>query len=344
MPVTLKELAQHVNLSVTQVSRALGGFSDFSSNTRARVEQAARELGYTPNIYAQRLKKQRTDTIGFILPTSEPRFADPFFGELLAGIGNQANQSSFDLLLSTHAPGAKEMFAYERIVRGRTVDGLVLVRVRRDDERIKFLVQHNFPFVAYGRSELKLDYAYVEVDSYSGFCDAAQHLYDLGHRRIAFIAAPRELTFAARRQAAYVDTLHKYNLPTDKQLIVTGDLTQAAGYAAATQLLALPKRPTAIMAANDLMALGAMRAIQERGLEVGRDIAVLGFDGLPLAEHSHPSLTTVYQPVYEIAQQVTRLLIQLIHGEKPEPMQVLLRPTLIVRESTVPAGVTVRET
>ncbi len=334
MAVTLKEIARHLNLSVTQVSRALGGFPDVSPETRVRVEQAARDLGYTPNVFAQRLKKQRTETLGLILPTYGPRFSDPFFIELLAGVGNEANAAGYDLLISTHAPGNEEMRAYERIVTSRRVDGLLLVRVRQDDARVNFLLDRDFPFVAYGRGASRVEYPCVEVDSYRGFCEAAEHLFSLGHSRIGLIAAPREYTFAARRESAYRDTLQKHGLPLDEGLIVPGDLTQAGGYQAALQLLDAHPAPTAIMAANDLMALGAMGAIQERGLAVGRDIAVLGFDGLPWGEHSHPPLTTVQQPVYQIARQITRMLVELIGGNKPEPMQVLIEPTLIVREST----------
>jgi LacI family transcriptional regulator len=336
MTVTLKALAQHLNLSVTQVSRALGGFPDVSAETRARVERAARELGYVPNIAAQRLKKQRTDTIGLILPTYGPRFSDPFFSELLAGIGNEANEAGYDLLLSTHTPGDEEMRAYERFVGGRRADGFVVVRVRSQDERIKFLAKQGIPFVAYGRSDLKLKYPYVSADSYAGFCEAAEHLITLGHKRIAHIAAPPNLTFAHHRLDAYRDTLTQHRLRIDEQLIVQGDLTQASGYATTVQLLGLKRAPTAIMAANDLMALGAMSAIHEKGLRVGREVAVLGFDGIPLAEHSHPPLTTVSQPIYSIAKQVTRMLIQIIQGETPKPMQVLIHPTLMVRESTHP--------
>ncbi len=136
MAVTLKEIARHLNLSVTQVSRALGGFPDVSPETRTRVKQAAHNLGYTPNVFAQRLKKQRTETIGLILPTYSPRFSDPFFSELLAGVGNEANAAGYDLLLSTHAPGDEEICAYERLVTGRRVDGSLLVRNRHDQDLI----------------------------------------------------------------------------------------------------------------------------------------------------------------------------------------------------------------
>jgi LacI family transcriptional regulator len=319
------------------VSRALAGFPDVSPETRVRVQEAARQLGYIPNIYAQRLKKQRTDTIGLILPTFGPRFSDPFFSELLAGIGNEANQSGYDLLLSTHAPGPEEMRAYERLVRGRRVDGFLIVRVRRQDERIRYLVEQKFPFVSYGRSEIDLDYPWVSVDSYQGFCEAAEHLINLGHQRIGHICGPLDFTFSMHRLSAFRDTLQKHGLPIDESLIGYGDLTQAGGYQATMQLLDRASLPTAIMAANDLMALGAMSAIQEKGLAVGYDIAVLGFDGIPLAEHSHPPLTTVSQPIYQIAHQITRMLVQIINGDKPDPHQVLLQPSLIIRDSTQPA-------
>jgi LacI family transcriptional regulator len=334
MAVTLKDIARRVGVSVTTVSRALGGYDDVAGETKQRILQAAREMGYRPHTIAQSLRRQRTNTVGFVIPTAGPRFSDPYFTEILTGIGNEAAEHEFDLLVSTRAPGAQEQEAYERMVGSRRVDGLLVVRTRCRDERITYLVESGFPFVAFGRSDLDLDFPYVDVDGTKGLDEATQYLIDLGHQRIAYISAPLDLMFANYRLAGYQRALERNGLPVQEEWIAIGRLNQEDGYRQGLKLLALEPPPTAIIAANDLMALGAISAAQERGLTVGRDLAVVGFDNIPLAEHSHPSLTTVHQPVYDIGKMICRTLIQLIKDGDSVQRQVMLEPTLVIRESS----------
>ncbi|RLC75792.1 MAG: LacI family transcriptional regulator [Chloroflexi bacterium] len=333
MPVTLKDIAQKVDYSVTTVSRALAGYDDVAESTRQLILKTAAKMGYHPNITARRLQKQRTDTIGFIIPTHGPRFADPFFSELLAGIGNGAAERELDLLVSTRAPGAEELEVYERMVRERRVDGLLVVRTRHRDPRIAYLVEHEFPFVAFGRSDLEVNFPYLDVDSEAGMRQLAQHLIDLGHRRIAYVSAPLNLMFASHRLEGYKEALAANGIPFDESLIVVGELTERSGYAMGRDFLTQDERPTAIIACNDLMALGVISAAQGLGLAVGRDVAVAGFDDIPLAEHSLPSLTTVRQPIYEIGQRICEMLIRLLQEGALEKRRVILKPELIKRES-----------
>ena len=334
MAVTLKDIARRLGVSVTTVSRALGGYDDVAEETRQRILQATQEMGYRPHTIAQSLQRKRTNTVGFIIPTAAPRVSDPFFTEILTGIGDEAAEHEFDLLVFTGAPGAQEQEAYERMVGSRRVDGLLVVRTRCRDERITYLVQNGFPFVAFGRSDLDLDFPYVDVDGTKGLDEATQHLIDLGHRRIAYISAPLDLMFASHRLAGYKRALERNGLPVQEKWIAVGRLTQEDGYREGSKLLDLEPAPTAIIAANDLMALGVISAAQERGLTVGRDLAVVGFDDTSLAEHSHPPLTTIHQPIYDIGKMVCRMLIQLIKHEDLAQRQVMLEPTLVIRESS----------
>jgi LacI family transcriptional regulator len=334
MAVTLKDIARHVGVSVTTVSRALGGYDDVAEETKQRVLQAAHEMGYRPHTIAQSLRRRRTNTVGLIIPTAGPRFSDPYFTEILTGIGNEAAEHEFDLLVSTRAPGTQEQETYERMAGSRRVDGLLVIRTRCHDERIAYLVQSGFPFVAFGRSDLDLDFPYVDVDGTKGLDEATQYLIDLGHRRIAYISAPLNLMFANYRLGGYKRALERNGLPVQEEWIAIGHLTQEDGYREGSRLLDLEPAPTAIIAANDLMALGVISAAQERGLTVGRDLAVAGFDDIPLAEHSHPSLTTVHQPIYDIGKMICRMLIQLIENGDPVQRQVMLEPTLVIRESS----------
>ncbi len=333
MSVTLKEIARRTGKSITTVSRALADYDDVSPDTKALVRRVADELGYAPNLLARRLQKRRSDTIGLILPTFGPRFSDPFFSEFLAGVGNMAAEHGYDLLVSTQPPGERELQVYRQKVQSRQVDGFVIVRTRRRDARIQLLRDLGFPFVAFGRTEGELDFPFVDVDGTYGMRMIAEHLISLGHRRIACLAPPPDLLFAEHRLLGLRQALAEAGIDLADHQVVLGNLTQKSGFEATMQLLERPDRPTAIAACNDLMALGAMSAIQERGGVVGRDIAVTGFDDIPMAEHSHPPLTTVHQPIYQIGKMVCEMLIRLIHGETLSPHQVILEPRLVVRQS-----------
>lgn len=334
MAVTLKEIAARVGRSVTTVSRALAGYDDVSEATRKQIEQVARELGYEPNIAAQHLQKRRSDTIAVVVPISGPRFADPFFSELLAGIGNEAARHGFDLLVSTRSPGEEEEATYLKKIRSHRADGFLIVRTRRRDSRIEILRAHNFPFVSFGRIDGESDFPFVDVDGELGIGQAVKHLAALGHSRLACITPPTELMFTRYRLRGFKKTLERLGLPVDERLIVEGDLSQRAGHELAGQLLDSPNPPSAIVACNDLMALGAISAVQERGLTVGRDISITGFDDIPGAEHTHPPLTTVNQPVYKIGAMICQMLIRLIQGKPVEERQIILQPALVIRQST----------
>jgi len=320
MPVTLQDIAKRLGVSVATVSRALAGYTDVAASTRQRVLQAAQEMGYRPNIIARMLQKQRTDTIGFIIPTHGPRFSDPFFSELLAGIGNSAAEQDYDLLVSTCSPDTPdELQAYERFAQGRRVDGMLVVRTRHQDQRVAYLVEQDFP--------------YLDVDSEAGLRQLTQHLIDLGHRHIAYLSAPLNLMFAFHRMEGYKKALAANGIPFDEAAMTIGELTERSGYKAGRDFLTRDNPPTAIIACNDLMALGVISAAQRLGLTVGRDVSVTGFDDVSLAAHSHPPLTTVRQPIYEIGQRVCGTLIHLLQEETLEERHVMLEPQLIVRES-----------
>jgi len=335
MSVTLKDIARKVGFSVTTVSRALNDYDDVSEETKQLIKRVAQEMGYHPNVIAQSLQRRRTNTVGFIVPATDRYLSDPYFLELIAGIGDGAASHDFDLLISTCKPmGSKEQLVYERMVKGRRVDGIVVARTRCDDERIAYLVSEGFPLIAFGRTASDQDFPYLDVDGEEGVCEAVQHLIGLGHRRIGFISPSMYLMFAEHRLAGYKRALRDNGLEDDAALVVEGNLTQSGGYQMMEQLLDLEEPPTAVVTGNDLMAFGAMEAAQERGLVVGRDIAVIGFDDVPLAAHSHPTLTTIRQPIYDIGKKLSQILIEIIKGEEPAERQIILQPELVIRESS----------
>ena len=331
---TLKTIAAKTGFSITTVSRALAGYNDVAPSTRQIIQTTAKELGYYPNLTARQLQKQRTDTVGLILPTHGPSYSDPYFSAIIAGIGDELAQYDMHLLLSTQPPGPDELSAYRHMVEGGRVDGLIVIRTRKQDCRISYLAGTTLPFVVFGRSDLDIDFPYLDEDSEVGFYQLTAYLISQGHTRIGFISAPRDLMFADFRFAGYYHALHEAGVTLDMNYVVTGDLTRKGGDIAARQLLSLTPPPTAIIAANDLMALATISVAQTQGLQIGTDLSVAGFDDIPPSDIF--SLTTLRQPTYDIGRKLSYLLHQLIKGNPLEERHILLKPELIVRGSTRP--------
>jgi LacI family transcriptional regulator len=332
---TIRDVAKRLNLSITTVSRALDGYSDVAEKTRQLVVKTAQEMGYTPNRAARQLRRQRTDTIGYILPAQAPNFSDPFFSEFIAGLGDEATSHDYDLLVSTApADSDNEHHVYRRWAEGRKVDGLILNRMRLHDWRVQFLSQAGLPFVSLEHSLDKVDQAYIEVDGLTGFEMLMNHLIGKGYRRIAYIGGPLDLKIQADRFAGYLEGLKAARISYNPRLVVEGDTFQDGGYQAALQLFKHRPLPEAVTCVNDLTAIGALHAAHEYNLLVGRDLAVAGFDGIADGEHTNPPLTTINQPVYEIARNLVRMLITLIFNQKIMEEHVNIKPELIIREST----------
>lgn len=331
---TLKTIAKATGFSVTTVSRALGGYDDVNEKTRELILEEANRQGYVPNLNARLLQKQRTQTIGLIMPFMHPRLTDPFFSEFVAGISSGAATAGYDLLISTDMTDTTEMETYRRLVSRGRVDGMVLVRTRHNDPRIAYLLQTKLPFVVFGRTDYPDKFTYIDMDGVVAQRLLTEHFIHYGHRRIAYASPPAHLMFAGYRIAGYRAALAAHGIQFDDALLISGELTERSGRDIAEHLLNLPEPPTAIMTGNDLMAFGVMRAIQERGLRVGKDIAVGGFDDIPLAEHIHPGLTTIHQPIYETGQRLVTLLVQMMNGDMSPPRAILLEPELIIRASS----------
>ncbi len=335
MSVTIRDVAKKLNLSITTVSRALDGYDDVAEETRQLIVKTAHEMGYVPNQAARQLRRQRSDTIGYILPADTPRFFDPFFAEFTAGLGDEASLHGFDLLVSTAPPNSQtEQQAYERWVHGRKVDGMVLNRIHLRDWRVQYLAQAQFHFVTLERSLDPYDYPSVEVDGRFWFKELVDHLVSLGYRRIAYIGASSDLKIQADRFAGYQYGLQRHGLVFDAGLVLEGDLTSEGGYQAAESLLNLPDPPTAIACVDDMTAIGVLHAARERGWTVGQDMAVVGFDGIEGFEHTQPPLTTVNQPVYQIARRLVQMLVAQITGQILEEKCLLVEPVLEIRQST----------
>jgi LacI family transcriptional regulator len=335
MTVTIKDVARRLNLSITTVSRALDGYEDVAEETRARVRKTAKEMGYVPNRVARQLRRQRSDTIGYILPALRPRFNDPYFSEFIAGLGDESAEHNIDLLISTAAPGDEsERNQYQKWVQDRRVDGFILNRMHLQDWRVQYLSRNSLPFVTLERTLDPGEFNFIELDGQAGMMTMMAHLVGLGHRRIAFVGAPPFLTLQANRFAGYREGLVSAGITVEPCLILEGDMTRAGGYRCGMDLLSLSNPPTAIACVNDLTAIGVLHAAHEKNLVVGCDLAISGFDGIEETEHTHPALTTLVHPIYDIGRRLVRMLLQELSGEIVSEYRVRITPELVVRGST----------
>lgn len=321
--VTLKDIAEAVGKSVAAVSRALNNHDDISQETREHIKRVAREMGYAP-----------TDTLGFILPALSPRVSDPYFSELLVGITNEATKQSFDLLVSTCTPGPEENWSYLRLINSRRVDGVIVARPRWRDNRIELLLEKHFPFVVIGATNLQGNFLTVSDNATKGAHLAVEHLIQQGHQNIALINTPSDLFFSSDYMAGFRQAMLKAGLEVNEELIKHCDITQKDGYSLTQILLSKPKAPTAIVAADDLVALGAMAAIQDQGLEVGSDVVVTGYGDILLAEYSQPPLTTLHRPTYLLGQNACQMLTAKLRGEPIPEKNKIFNPSLVIRQSS----------
>jgi DNA-binding LacI/PurR family transcriptional regulator len=343
MAVTIVDVARHAQVGVGTVSRVINGADHVRPATRQRVEAAMRELAFHPNAHAGNLKRAHGSVraIGYLFAADQRTLSDPFFSRLVLGMADAARELDYDLHIASCKDPSDELNALERMMRGNRISGVVLTDTRVHDERITLLQQREFPFVAFGRTSTSSTLnpmLFVDVDGSAGVCQAVSHLIDQGHRRIGFIALPMQLMCAQDRLEGYRLALKKARIRFSASYVVPGGLTEAAGESAAESLLQLQPRPSAIVACSDVMAFGAMRAIQRCGLVIGNQVrdgavALVGFDDVPMAAHTTPPLTTVRQPVYDIGRDVVNMLVsQLATGRPPLPPR-LISPELVIRES-----------
>jgi LacI family transcriptional regulator len=331
---TIKDVAKTLNLSITTVSRALDGYDDVSAETRQRVIETAQAMGYSPNRAARQLRRQKTETVGFILPASAQRFDEPFFTEFISGLGDALSEQGFDLLVANAKTEEMERSLYQRWVNSSKVDGVVLNRIQKQDWRAQYLSSVHLPFTALGKSQDGLAYPRIRVDGAQGYLELVQHLRAGGFSRLAFIGGYENLLNHIERFSWFQAALATSDLPLDPGLWLTADMTSTGGYEAAKQLLTLPNPPDAILCVNDETAFGALHAAHEHGLAIGRDLAVAGFEGVQASNHTAPPLTTLDIPVPEIARQLAHMLLAKINGEPLATDEIIIRPNLLIRAST----------
>ncbi|WP_374585099.1 substrate-binding domain-containing protein [Pseudoduganella sp.] len=325
--MNLKSLADQLGMSKTTVSRALNGYPEVSEVTRERVLRAAREAGYQANPMARSLAVGRSNVLGTIYPLLPADLGDPMFLEVVGGMSGALEQKQMNFIIAPVSQ-ANEMPSYEQMVRGRRVDGLVVSRTLVHDERIAYLVRAGFPFVAHGRTQLDAPYAWFDYDNEAGIRMAVERLLALGHQRIAMVSAPLALNFAAQRRSSLLSTLASAGLAVDPRHLVDDCIDRRAGYSAVQALLAASPRPSAIIVDNHLAGVGAVRALLDAAVAIGRDISLIVWGSMAdtLADID---VTTIDQPNARAAgAKMADMLLALIDGKPANSLQELWQPVL----------------
>jgi DNA-binding LacI/PurR family transcriptional regulator len=332
MNVTIEQIAELAGVSKTTVSRVINKKPDVSPETRERILALIEEYDFQPNVFAKAITLQKSHTIGLLIPhQSENIFTNQFFLEVMHGISTAVDRRNYYLLL--FYPHHED---YLDIYRQKRVDGFILMSPNAFSINIiELLKKAEAPFISTAKVMGEEDMTWVDVDNCYGGALATEHLVSLGHRRIAFIGKP-SLQSSSDRLCGYKDVLETHGIPLDERLIhVANAATVPGGYEAMRLLLTGGGAPTAVFLANDTMAIGAIKAIQEAGLRVPEDISVVGFDDITYAQYVSPPLTTVHQPAFQKGVRATELLIDYLEQEI-EPVSETLGLELVVRASSAP--------
>ena len=331
--VTIKDVAREASVSVATVSRALNGHENVAEGVRKHVTEIANRLRYQPHAAARSLSSRRTQTIGVVLPD----LYGEFFSELIRGIDAVARARRQHLLVSSYHGHPEEQGEALRAMRGR-VDGLLVLSPYAD--RPGFLTDNlptALPAVLINTHLPDATYPVLSVDNFGGASAMVEHLAEAGHKRIAFICGPEDNFDASERLRGYRTALAQH-LPDAQPIELPGDFDESSGYEAGKRILASKQRPDAVFAANDMMALGCLYAFNEAGTKVPSDIALAGFDDIPLARFVHPTLTTMRVSIAELGGLALTRLLQSIESDESQPSTLqMLVPELIVRESSLHA-------
>jgi LacI family transcriptional regulator len=329
---TLAQVAKLAGVSQMTASRALNDKPGVSQETREEVLKIAADIGYIVNRSAQKLSGSRNGIIGIMTPVLDNHYV----GELVVGVGRAARAQGYETLVYTLFDEDRHSHRSVLGLIKQFTDGVVAI-LPRESSYFNALAAAGVPVVAIDQRCSLDGFPSISVDSYGGAVRAIEHLAQLGHTRIGFVAGDESIEGVRDRRRGYLDALARLGLPSDSSLIAQGDLSQMRAFEAANTLLALPAPPTAIFAVNDLSAFGVIAAARERGLKVPRDVSVIGFDDIPMASQVHPPLTTIRQPFAQMGRAAVNTLLSQMDNEDAIAPRIVLPTELIARQSTGPA-------
>ncbi|HEU5138473.1 MAG TPA: LacI family DNA-binding transcriptional regulator [Bacillales bacterium] len=326
---TIKDVAKLAGVAVSTASYALNGKNKVSSSTKRKVELAARQLNYQKNGIASDLKKSQTKTIALILSD----ISGPFFSEIIKGVQKITMENGYDLIACSSFEGEDSIAV--KFLKEKRVDGVVVFAHTIKDETVLDAAREGFPIVVLDRyidHELIIN---ISIDNVHGGFLATEYLIKQGHKDIAFISGPMDAIDNQRRLEGFRKALRQYDLSEHKRWNIIGNFTQSGGYEATKMMIMQGRLPTAVFFANDEMAIGGLKAFNERGIRVPEEISIIGFDDMLLSSYVNPALTTVRQPEYEAGSLAAHLIFQVLDGQKPDHYYQF-DTELVIRESIKP--------
>jgi LacI family transcriptional regulator len=341
MPVTLKELAARANVHASTISRVANNDPGLriAAATRARIEALLRETGYQPNGIARGLKMRQTNVLAVVIPD----VTNPFFAALFRGVEDAAAPNGFNVLLCNTDGLPERQRSHLQSLQARRVDGVILASSFLKDPSVRELRKQGRPYVLVNRFSDDGEDPFVGSDDLLGGQLATAHLIDLGHTRIGHLAGNPTVSTGVLRRRGYLGAHAVADLESDQRLIVEAGYTEESGAAAARRLLTVADPPTAVFAVTDMVALGAAEVARQMGLRIPEDLAIVGYNDIPLASRMNPGLTTMRVPIHDFGSAAARLLLDQIESGEPTRRRVRFTPDLIIRESTVAgAGQAVR--
>ena len=334
MKFTLADIAKKANVSKMTVSRVISGKGQVSKETSKRIKKIINDFGYQPNLIARSLASNRSMIIGVIIPKIEQMFFDNYIAQILSGVTDVAMQNDYRIMLCPIEIEKSKKFEYLNIARSRLFDGMILLKTKFNDPNIPALTEKKYPFVLVSHKRDSKKINFVDSENEKGAHLAMKHLYDLGHRDIAFVAGIMEETNGIDRFNGYKDAIRDLGLTYRREWVIYGDFNKEKAYVESKKLFTTAKKPTAIFCSDDYMAIGVMERIKEMGLKVPNDIAIIGFDDIEIAAYVKPELTTIRQPIYELGKTATKILLDHINNDQKKIVHKFLNVELIKRNST----------
>jgi len=329
--ITMSDIARIAGVSKSTVSRALNNDPRVNEFTKNEIIKIAEKYNYRPNKLAQALAKNTTNIVAVVLPAFPRSIADPFFLKFLQGISEVAIKNGYSLTLP--AVNSNDMNAFDKSFANIEMDGVILTEPVFDDPRAKYLQKKNIPFVFNGNPMLNDKIYWVDTDNKEGAYKAVNYLIEKGYNNIATITGSLNLIAGKCRLEGYYKALKDNNIEIKEEFIFEADFTEEGAITAAKEMLPIIDEVDALFAANDLMALGVIKAFREVGISIPDDIALVGYDGIKMGEFIQPSLTTIMNPGIEKGKKAMDLLIKQLKNEKVEKRNILLPPKLLIRES-----------
>jgi LacI family transcriptional regulator len=330
----MKDVAKRAGVSPSTVSHVINETRFVSQELRDRVLRAMRELNYQPSTVARSLRTKKTHVVALVIPD----ITNPYFPEVARGVQDVAEENEYSIILcNTDRMRGREL-RFLKALRGQWVDGLILNPSEVTSRDLQDLQNAQIPVVLIGSQIDHPDLDVVMVDNIQGAYDAVSHLIDLGHHRIGLVGGSRAASSGEQRFQGYIRALTDHDISIDEEIITEGRFTREGGYESMKRLLALQSPPTAVFASSDVMAIGALMAIQGEGLQVPSDVSLVGFDDIAEASTTTPKLTTISQPKYQTGKVAARLLFDRVEGISPgERQKIVLSHQLVIRDSTARA-------